>query len=652
MAGPCRILASTGLSPLSSLVGAVETPSHPARRWRVRKDLAMSRLFVRTGVALSLAVLAFAVPLTAQPTYTFRQTRGISIEILSRDAFAARFGQNPDVPRTDDEVLDLALRLYPPLWQRAVQAPAAPAPRGEECGEAANGALFAALSNPDITDATRRQVDAILAAAKPPLPKTITLGHFAFAYTDNDPDPNHNVTLLQVRQLASRLNASWARLSSAFRVPQHYVSGKKALIDIEIWDFSAERGGETDSHWNFIRVNSRLAFTTDCVLSDVAQHEMFHRVQYAYGYVSGTAKMKWMVEGTASWSEHFQNAASRAYMSWMNEALEFPDVDLLADRSYDAVLLWVYVEKRAKVSAIKEAWMAYATSLTGMAAFDTAMMKTLRMSGSDFLQEWIKANYIKDLQRPGLYEYLEDELVRANCTTTYGPLSHVPRTPGELLPGSNWVQTGRVAAYGADYFEFDVAPSMTRIRIDVRGEGDGLLNDYTYHFLGIKTNRVRLLESTQDTNHTFERTIAPGAWDKVAVIVGGGAIGGGYALGVGDPLLPGIWDISEYYSWQGQSFQAVWTVAAVDAAFTVEAQRPGGDSVWGQGHVVNLYTFIVDHAGYGSGNPVNINACSGGGVYQYGGAMDAIDKTLEGYVQFSCTAEGWWITGTFTATKR
>jgi len=47
--------------------------------------------------------------------FNFTQNSGITIDILSENDFAAQFGENADIPRTDDDVIALARELYPPL---------------------------------------------------------------------------------------------------------------------------------------------------------------------------------------------------------------------------------------------------------------------------------------------------------------------------------------------------------------------------------------------------------------------------------------------------------------------------------------------------------------------------------------------------------
>jgi len=96
-----------------------------------------------TRVLALAIVLAFNVmtSVLAQPyTYQFQRTRGITIQVMTPEAFNASFGDNPDVPKEDGAIIALAERLFPPQGQ--------PRPSPGEVGQSISyeiDVLFAAL---------------------------------------------------------------------------------------------------------------------------------------------------------------------------------------------------------------------------------------------------------------------------------------------------------------------------------------------------------------------------------------------------------------------------------------------------------------------------------------------------------------------------
>ena len=599
---------------------------------------------VPTRLALVAFVYLLAVaPSSATEPYRFQHATGITVDVLSREEFAATFEPNPAMPLTDVDVVAMAQRLYPPAWE--VGPAADNADVAGWCRESEVGVLFAALSNPDISDATRQEVDRIVADATPPLPRTFSSGHFVVHYTDHDPNPDHNVTLAKVRQLATTLNANWTTYARDFRAPKHYVSRARQVIDIKVYSLGPNSYGETSSYWNYISINSKAVMSDQCLRKLTCAHELFHRVQYSYGYVSGTADMGWMTEGTAIWSEAYTNRAMRNYLAYMNDGLANPDVALLTARSYDASPLWVYLERRATWRAIRDTWAAYnANGLNGKAALDTVVSSALDLNFDAFIALWSKANYIKDLSRAGKYDYLEDEVVKTSCNVTYGPLAHVPRTTGAIAAGAVVTRTGDVQAYGADYYEFTIALDVSALEIDVTG--DNPLSDFTFHFIGMKGRRALAIVNAEGSSHTFMRTLTSGEWDRIAVVVVG-LSGGSYTLTTGHPVLPGAWNILEAHTYPGpHTASSVWRLAPAANGYSVLGTRQGVGTVVGSARIINSSppSLWVDLPGYG-----DYGCVGGNGQYSY---QSSIDPTLmEGHFWFFCP-DGTGEQGTFSARKR
>jgi hypothetical protein len=535
---------------------------------------------VRISTVIISLFLMIITPVSAiGAIYEFQKAKGISIEILSQDDFNASFGNNPDVPRNDNDIIALAEKLFPPYGQKHLIAETDTGSREYELG-----ILFGALQNPSVSQATRNAVDAAIAAAVPPLPKTYTSGHFKFFYTDNDPDPLNNVTLAQIQATATAINAAWDSYATNFKEPKHYLSGADKMVDVKVFDLGAGLYGETSSGWNHINLNSNLTVASACKRKTTSAHELFHRVQYAYGYVSGTANMKWIVEGTASWSQKFTNASVRDYMSRMIAGLDAPDKDLITERSYDAAHFWVYLQRRAGWDAIKAVWQTYFTNgKNAKAAVNTVTSNQLGLTFDQYAAQWAQANYVKDTENPGNYEYNEDEITQTSCGVVYGPLSHVPKTA--VIPVKNttaWGRNDTLKPYGADYYVFNLDAKLTSIKIKIDGDDGGA---FRYYILGIKNNTVMSRTAVTTPDYTYNKTLTAGQWDRIVVIATGGSTGGIYTVKINNTCFAGQWldnqgGGNEYYLNQGLTNVSGWVTSPYCTSWNVNGTYNAKDITW------------------------------------------------------------------------
>lgn len=491
-----------------------------------------------------LVLLPGPSPVLSQPHFDLG-IRETGMEILSPENFESMFGGNPDIPRTDEEVLALALRLYPPLAVKAAQTPppdiesrppptelepgAAPhLPPRPRCGTLELEALFAALQNPAISDATREAVDEIIAGSKPPFKPPHETAHFHIYYTDNNSDPQHNVTLSQAKATGTALEKYYLKYAASFTAPKGPLP-----IKVQIYYISDTVAGRTTSNSNLIELNSS-EIRNICSRRGTSAHELFHRVQYRYGYVSGTPLIGWAVEGTASWSEKFacRPEGVWSYTDDMNDGLLKPDVNLLRGRKYDASHLWVYLHERSKSSplVIRDFWAQYQKSHNGPAALNTVTKNWLGFGFDTFIRRWHLSNFLKDLGGVApSYDYQEDETtIDSPCGFTWGPLAHVPKTAARSITSKSKEDILRnVAPYGADYWVFTIDPKLTRLRIRVKGIEEG---DFSYQFVRLKDNKVGSITTSTTNDYTFNQLLTPGQIDKLILVVSGRAHGGAYTV--------------------------------------------------------------------------------------------------------------------------
>jgi hypothetical protein len=500
---------------------------------------------LRIFLTMATVILLLSLFLTHAGAYEFTRAKGIRVPLLTQEAFTAQFGNNPDIKTTDQGITALARELYPPQGKKHLLGQAATGEDG--CREYQVGVLFASLQNPAISDATRSEVESIIVAAEPAVYKTYTSGHFKIYYTDSDVDPNNNVTLDAVKKLATNLNSYWKTYSAKFKTPQNYLDGTTQMVDVKVYDLGPGLLGETSSFWNYMNLNSSLCVSDDCKRKTTPAHELWHRVEYAYGYVSGTANMGWIVEGTASWSQAYTNRSIRDYMSRMNQGINAPDLALIGGRSYNACHLWIYLERRGTWAAIRDVWSTYETNGNdAKAALDTIANNRLRMGFDKFVQEWSKTNYIKDLGNAGVHDYAEDKTTKTSCGVVYGPLAQIPRTSVDIDSTfdstSPYTDTGTVSSYGVDYYEFNLDttdPLLNNLQITVDGAGA------SSSFVDINGSASKKITDGSSNREVYLTTFKPGKLTRVGVIVGGGSAGGNYTIeALACPTLDitGIWD--------------------------------------------------------------------------------------------------------------
>ncbi len=472
------------------------------------------------------------------------------LEILTQEVFESRFGDNTNIPRTERDIVTLAEKLYPSLAYKAALPDEITQDIPEEltngCSEEKVGVLFAALQNPEVSNYTRRVVSEIIDAAIPPLPKTKTsaTGLFKIWYTTNNADSKHNVTDAQINTLATLLDSYWNIYTKNFKYPKHKLVNGKKRIDVKVYYIDAYTLGVTSSFWDHIELNSASCVRDACKRRTTSAHELFHRVQYAYGYISGTANMSWIVEGTASWSQKFTNQTIRDYMARMHTGLSNTGKGLFT-RSYDACHFWVYLQEQSSSSAIKQVWAKYqANGKKAKEAVGSVTATRLGLNFDKYSAKWSRANYMKDLKNAasGGYNYHENAVSVTNCGVKYGPLRKVPVVASTINPDSSFTQTGSVSPYGARYHVFTLGKTLKNLSVNFKGTGS-----FELSFIGIKNNEWKNITNKTLTAFNYNKTLAAGQWDKLAVMVMGTTKGGTYSLKVGG-CIAGTWKDS-WYTW-------------------------------------------------------------------------------------------------------
>jgi hypothetical protein len=506
---------------------------------------------------------------------------------------------NPNAPTDDESALSFARQLLPPTDQRVEEAMELSFAEGsvklaaseesdyEWCGEYTLGLLEAVLESTLISPDAKSEIETMMVDAMPALEKEKTIGHFHFLWTEVSADSRDNVTEADIDATAAALNDSWNLYVANFRQPKANLVGGVRIVDVEVY-FKAGLYGSTSSHTNKIFLNSRDCVRDTCRRLTTSAHELFHRVQYAYGYVTGTGGQTWWVEGTASWSQDFCYDHINDYVTRIDGGLTSPDRSLL-ERSYDACHYWKYfgeqLHKRSTAvtsegQAMKEFLATYSSNgLNAQAASSTVTLGRISRNFNQHFQDWSKANYIKNLDHPGIrYAYDENDEVTTSCGRTYGPYRQVAPTVDRTISSNTYTWTSPIQttnAYGSDYLVFNIAPAVTRISIRFEGNPTGGAGRFSAHLIMIKDNHWRVIyNSPSTTEQTFDANFAAGTYDRAVLVVNSLATGGQYEVSV-NACMSGIWV---------DNYNFIWTLvqSGTDISGTVLTRHSGTYTVAGK----------------------------------------------------------------------
>jgi len=173
--------------------------------------------------------------------------------------------------------------------------------------------------------------------------KQIETEHFILKWTNTSPHLADNIHDPQiVKETAEYFERAWERLSGLFgRNPYTAPDSSKLTVvfkDLECYAYADPPDGP-------IELNSAVWTRKPSIREPTSAHELFHKLQYAYGYKtrwvpSGSRPNLWFTEGTAAWAEVFV---------WGKVSRDCKMEDMFKDGSLDlyeaedmALPFWIY----------------------------------------------------------------------------------------------------------------------------------------------------------------------------------------------------------------------------------------------------------------------------------------------------------------------
>lgn len=130
--------------------------------------------------------------------------------------------------------------------------------------------------------------------------------HFILRWTNSSPHAADNISDPKiVRETAAYLETAWDKLTGLFgRTP--YLPPGSSKIGVIFHDLDCY--AYADPPEAPIEFNSSVWMRMPSIRQSTSAHELFHKLQYAYGYKTRWTPQKpilWFTEGTAAWAEVF-----------------------------------------------------------------------------------------------------------------------------------------------------------------------------------------------------------------------------------------------------------------------------------------------------------------------------------------------------------
>jgi hypothetical protein len=265
---------------------------------------------------------------------------------LAPHAWDEILAADPGVPTTANDLQALVERAF---GRTATATPAEDAP--SDCGMLRLARIAHGLRNPELTDEQIDRVDALIAAAMPPLERETVSEHFCVFWTTVSANPQDNTTEPIVRKMLDGLEHARTRLCAYFPGAEPYLgnAAKEGRLVCRLYDLGEETlaGSLPDTPIDF---NARMLGPNDDVLATVTAHELLHRFQFFYGmlreYPLQRPKDEWFGEGLAVWAEMFVTGGTirdRERLTWPFEQRK----PFFRDSGYRATAMWTFFQAAA-----------------------------------------------------------------------------------------------------------------------------------------------------------------------------------------------------------------------------------------------------------------------------------------------------------------
>ncbi|MGA2404251.1 MAG: hypothetical protein ABSG91_21520 [Syntrophobacteraceae bacterium] len=165
--------------------------------------------------------------------------------------------------------------------------------------------------------------------------------HFILKWTNKSRHSRDNISDPQIiKDTAEYLETAWAKYTDLFGRHPYTAPGRNKM-EVVFW--GSDCYGVSDPPDGPIQFGADAWVSNPAIRKPTSAHELFHKLQYAYGYRIGWNPRKpyqWFTEGTAAWSEAFVwGMVSRDCK--VDTLFKDTEMDLY-EADYTAMPFWIY----------------------------------------------------------------------------------------------------------------------------------------------------------------------------------------------------------------------------------------------------------------------------------------------------------------------
>ncbi|PVX24874.1 MAG: hypothetical protein CW716_09245, partial [Candidatus Bathyarchaeum sp.] len=406
----------------------------------------------------------------------------------------------------------------------------------EECGETLYSNFYTGLGNPYLTSKQRSTIEADIDDATPAFEESIETTHFILKWTNSSthaPDNIADSTIIE--DTGDYLETAWTKYNTVFgKAP--YVPSGSTKIEVNFLDIAAI--GVASPPDGPIQFDSQHWVNTPGLRQPTSAHELFHKLQYAFGYRTThtpSGDYKWFSEGTASWSEVFVwKRVSGDYK--IKGLFENPDLNLYS-ASYRALPFWIFFETRQQDSPTDNPLISFFQKYESTG--------DERASAAEVIDEdWPANNVYGQLDHFFALFARDRRLGHWRQTPTGGhPYATILDEDGNnIVPallvteislgsGDSYSNGGSVSQLGSDYYRFNFENNAQgkMLTVSVTGVPGG---DYSYYLIWEKNGvwKKASFPFGSTGSYSYTETLDLATANGFMIIISGRGTGGAYTI--------------------------------------------------------------------------------------------------------------------------
>ena len=286
------------------------------------------------------------------------QNETIIARVMDSAAWHDIITADPRIPRTSDELKALIGFVHGHQAAVAEDADrtfdAATFEEDPDCLTDFEQLIHAGFGNPDLTDEEIDELDQLMASMRPDfLDEHVTTEHFRCNYTLAHGE--HRISTDRVRVVANQLERAYRHYTDAFGRHPYFARDKHGAvaryIEVDFWSLPATKHpdnppkGSTSPNGP-IKLNTRFLRDNPTWLWTTAVHELFHRLQFAFGWRAAgqTQPYAWFSESSASWASLWETREFVKTPQNIEYLFKDPAINTLLNARYFAVPVWVFLE--------------------------------------------------------------------------------------------------------------------------------------------------------------------------------------------------------------------------------------------------------------------------------------------------------------------